>query len=127
MLTSQLRLTPLQPERIPGFDAVELVAEDETAFGMLQTYVDRHGWGTESGITTYLLLAEIWYAVETVDRAAFAPLEGPGWAVFNDDEIQRDDEAQTFPDDDAAHVHVLRCAREGDAIAKQAIAVHCRF
>ena len=127
MLTSLIRLTPLTPERTPRPDAVRLVAEDETTFGVLQTYVDRQGKGTVSGVTTYLYLAGNWYAVETTDRAAFAKLEGKGWAVFNDEEIQRIDEDPTFADDEAALLHVINRARIGDAIAKQAIAVHCHF
>ena len=127
MLTSLIRLTPLTSERTPRPDAVRLVAENETAFGILQTYVDRHAKGTASGSTTYLYLAGNWYTVETADRAAFANLAGEGWAVFNDDEIQRIDEDPTFPDDEAALLHVINRARIGDAIAKQAIAVHCHF
>ena len=127
MLTSLIRLTPLTSERTPRPDAVRLVAENETAFGILQTYVDRQAKGTANGSTTYLYLAGNWYTVETADRAAFANLAGKGWAVFNDDEIQRIDEDPTFPDDEAALLHVINRARIGDAIAKQAIAVHCHF
>jgi hypothetical protein len=51
-------------------------------------------------------------------------VEGPGWALFNGCEIQRDDESSVFPDDDAAIAHVRKLAALGDPAAQIALAAH---
>jgi hypothetical protein len=47
-----------------------------------------------------------------------------GWMVFNDCEIQRDDEASKFGTDEDAIAHVRARAAEGSATHQLAMAIH---
>jgi hypothetical protein len=42
-----------------------------------------------------------------------------GWHVFNDCEIQRDDEAAMFPDDDAVLAHIELCSDCASRLGKK--------
>lgn len=57
--------------------------------------------------------------MHTLDRPISAIndiVESEGWAIFNDGQIQRDDEMDVFTDDAEAIAHVRRCAAAGSAI-----------
>lgn len=58
----------------------------------------------------------------TSDDAAQAATEG--WGVFNDAEIQRDDEAEAFAGDDDAIRWVRFRAGSGSAMHQRALAIH---
>jgi hypothetical protein len=47
-----------------------------------------------------------------------------GWMLFNDDEIQRDDEAGLFVSDEDALNHVARCAGAGSELHQLALSIH---
>lgn len=59
-------------------------------------------------------------------RDGYVMVAGLGWAVFNGDDIQRDDETSppVFADDEAAVTHVRALAALGDPGAKLAIETH---
>ena len=47
--------------------------------------------------------------------------ECEGWAIFNENEIQRDDEMGIFPDDDAAILWVREMADRGSSLHRTAL------
>lgn len=47
--------------------------------------------------------------------------ESEGWAIFNGDEIQRDDEMSVFADDDAAIRWVTEMAERGSSLHRTAL------
>lgn len=51
----------------------------------------------------------------------FAEVEG--WGLFNDGEIQRDDEADIFASDEEAVEHVRRLAEAGSALHREALSL----
>jgi hypothetical protein len=57
--------------------------------------------------------------VQAVNR--FAQFEG--WAIFNDREIQRDDEMDRFASDDDAAAHVRHLACEGSRLHREALSL----
>jgi hypothetical protein len=57
--------------------------------------------------------------VQTVNR--FAQFEG--WGIFNDKEIQRDDEMDRFESDDDALAHVRQLANAGSRLHREALAL----
>lgn len=50
--------------------------------------------------------------------------EAEGWAIFNGDEIQRDDEIDAFESDEAAETHVRTLAGLGSRLHQLAISIH---
>lgn len=71
-------------------------------------------------------LAEELQLVSASDIAAQinTACEQEGWAVFNDCEIQRDDELDAFASDDDAIAHVARLAMLGSQPHTLALALH---
>lgn len=64
---------------------------------------------------------------EDIAAAINRVVEAEGWAVFNADEspeIQRDDEMDVFPHDEAAEQHVATLARMGSNVHRLALALH---
>lgn len=82
---------------------------------------------TKSDVSKEVALADREVPVWTAEDRAIA--DGQGWNLFNINdftgrgEIQRDDEAQVFPNDQEASEFVQRQARAGDAVAVKAMKI----